>query len=76
MSQTEAEWRAEKLAAFEDWAERVKPEELTMRDRSEEFVKLLDDDPEVDRLIEEARRNAYQDRRDRVGRSRGPRSDC
>ena len=66
MSQTWEEWLAEKLAAFEEWAARVKPEELKVHDRSEEIVKLLDDDPEVDRLIEEARRAALQERRESV----------
>lgn len=66
MSQTREEWLAEKLATFEDWAERVKPEELKEADpeRSQEIIKLLDDDPEVDRLIEEARRAALQERRE------------
>ena len=66
MSQTREEWLAEKLAAFEEWAERVKPEELKVVDpeRSREMIKLLDDDPEVDRLIEEARRAALQERRE------------
>ena len=60
------EWVAEKLAAFEEWADRVKPEELRLADpeRSRELVKLLDDDPEVDRLIEEARQAARQERRE------------
>ena len=66
MSQTREEWLAEKLAAFEDWAERVKPEELKVADpeRWREILKLLDDDPEVDRLIEEARRAALQEGRE------------
>ena len=66
MSQTRDEWLAEKLAAFEEWAERVKPEELKVVDpeRSREIVKLLDADPEVDRLIEEARRAALRERRE------------
>lgn len=66
MSQTWEEWLAEKLAAFEEWADRVKPEELKVADpeRSREIVKLLDDDPEVDRLIEEARQAALRERRE------------
>ena len=66
MSQTREEWLAEKLASFEEWADRVKPEELKEADpeRSQAIVKLLDDDPEVDRLIEEARQAALQKRRE------------
>ncbi len=64
MSQPREEWLAEKLAAFEEWAERVKPEELKVHGRSEEMIELLDDDPEVDRLIEEARQAARQERRE------------
>lgn len=64
MSQTREEWLAEKLAAFEEWADRVKPEELKVHGRSEEMIKLLDDDPEGDRLIEEARQAALRERRE------------
>lgn len=64
MSQPREEWLAEKLAAFEEWAERVKPEELKVHGRSEEMIELLDDDAEVDRLIEEARQAARQERRE------------
>lgn len=64
MSQTREEWLAEKLAAFEEWADRVTPEELKVHGRSDELVRLLDGDPEVDRLIEEARQAALQERRE------------
>ena len=66
MSQTRSEWLAEKLAAFEDWAEHVKPERLTQADpeKSREIIKQLEDDPDVDRLIEQARRTALQERRE------------
>lgn len=64
MSQTRAEWLAEKLREFEEWADRVKPEELRVHGRSEQMVKLLDDDPEVDRLIAEAQQAAVHDGRE------------
>lgn len=66
MSQTRSEWLAEKLAAFEDWAERVKPEELREADpeRSREIIKRLEGDPEVNRLIERAGRAAHRERRE------------
>ena len=62
MSQTRAEWLAEKLREFEQWADRVKAEELRVHGRSEEMVNFLDDDPDVDRLIAEARSTALQQR--------------
>ena len=61
MSQTWDEFLAEKLAEFEEWADRVKPEELKFSEPNPEVIKLLDD-PEVDRLIEEAGQTALQKR--------------
>ena len=66
MSETRAEQMAEKLRAFEKWADRVKPEDLKEADpeTSREIIKVLEDDPEVDRLIEEARRAALPEERE------------
>ena len=66
MSKTRAEQTAEKLRAFEKWADRVKPEDLKEADpeTSREIIKVLEDDPEVDRLIEEAGRAALREKRE------------
>ena len=63
MSETRAEQMAEKLRAFEKWADRVKPEDLRDADpeTSRQIVKTLEDDPEIDSLIEEARRAALRE---------------
>ena len=39
--------RAQHLAEYEQWAERVQPHELRIRGRSQEVVDLLDEDPEA-----------------------------
>ena len=57
-----AEYLAEKLREFEEWADRVKPEDLKVSGRSREIAKLVENDPEVCRLIEEARRAAQRER--------------
>ena len=57
-----AEYLAEKLREFEEWADRVKPEDLKVSGPSREIAKLVENDPEVDRLIEEARRAALRER--------------
>ena len=62
MSANRSEYLAKKLREFEEWADRVAPEDLKVSGRSEEMARLLDDDPEVDRLIEEARRAALRKR--------------
>ena len=66
MSETRAEQMAEKLRAFEKWADRVKPEDLRDADpeTSRQIVKTLEDDPEVDRIIDEARRAALREERE------------
>ena len=66
MSETRAEQMAEKLRAFEKWADRVKPEDLRDADpeASRQIVKTLEDDPEIDSLIEEARRAALREERE------------
>ena len=66
MSDNRAEQMAEKLRAFEKWADRVKPEDLNEADpeTSRQIVKALEGDPEIDKLIEEARRAALRAERD------------
>ena len=66
MSETRAEQMDEKLRAFEKWADRVKPEDLRDADpeTSRQIVKTLEDDPEVDRIIDEARRAALREERE------------
>lgn len=39
--------RAQHLEEYERWAERVQPNELKVRGRSQELVDLLDEDPEA-----------------------------
>ena len=62
MSMDRAEYLAEKLRAFEEWADRVKPEDLKISGHSREIAKLVEDNPAVDDLIEEARRAALRER--------------
>ena len=66
MSETRAEQMAEKLRAFEKWADRVKPEDLKEADpeASRQIVKALEGDPEIDRTIDAARRAAPQEERE------------
>ena len=66
MSETRAEQTAEKLRAFEKWADRVKPEDLKEADpeTSRQIIKVLEGDPEIDRLIEEARPAALRAERE------------
>ena len=66
MSETPAEQMAQKLRAFEKWADRVKPEDLKEAhpEASRQIVKALEDDPEIDRLIEDARRAALREERE------------
>ncbi|MCY4421599.1 MAG: hypothetical protein OXC06_00870 [Acidimicrobiaceae bacterium] len=39
--------RAQHLEEYERWAERVQPQELQVRGRSQELVDLLDEHPEA-----------------------------
>ena len=66
MSEIRAEHMAEKLRAFEKWADRVKPEDLKEADpeASRQIVKALEGDPEIDRIIDEARRAALREERE------------
>ena len=66
MSKTRTEQTTEKLRAFEEWADRVKPEDLSEADpeTSREIIEVLKDDPEVDRLIEAARQAALREKRE------------
>ena len=56
------EYLAEKLRAFDEWADRVKPEDLKVSGHSREIAKLVENNSAVDDMIEEARRAALRER--------------